>query len=270
MMGTCADDLHRFHRYLRGDRVHHAVVFAGSGAEARMQLALTLARFVLCTERRPGLAACEKCSACRRITQGTHPDVVVVREEGTGTGQGEGKNEIKIETIRMICRQMEVVPLEGRAKVCVLDRAQAMTAASANALLKTLEEPGPGRYFCLLTDGLSSLLPTVVSRCVVFNLMPSVPEEEAAPLLELWEEFLKRRELSVLGPTFQNKEKSAELLRLLQFQLRKATNLTEKEDPDRSLTLLPLFEEAVELEGQLRSNVNAGLLVEDFVRRQWL
>ena len=71
---------------------------------------------------------------------------------------------------------------EGRAKVVTIDPADMMTESAANALLKTLEEPGAGRFLILVTSRLSSLLPTVRSRCQVVRFNP-LPEETIAELL---------------------------------------------------------------------------------------
>jgi DNA polymerase-3 subunit delta' len=101
--------------------------------------------------------ACGACAACRRIARGIHPDVIVLEPGDTGS--------IKIEPVREIIDRAQYRPFEGRRRVVIIDRAEALTADAQSALLKILEEPPSGSVFLLLTPSADALLATVQSRC---------------------------------------------------------------------------------------------------------
>jgi DNA polymerase-3 subunit delta' len=161
----------------------HAMLVHAPGALGQFELALALARAFLCeTPQRAGLA-CGGCAACRLMGGHSHPDFHLLlpetlREplgwpsgEGEGDEDGEGRSkskasrEIKIKALRAAIDWSQRTPSRGRAKVFVIHPAEAMNTITANALLKTLEEP-PGRLRLLLTTtDPETLLPTLRSRC---------------------------------------------------------------------------------------------------------
>ena len=143
-------------RAIDAQRVPHAYLFDGPEGVGKKSTARAWAAALNC-ESRSG-DACENCESCRKISQDVHPDVRVL-------GLPEGKARIPIELVREAERWLALPPHEGRAKVLILDPADQMSAAAANALLKTLEEPRAGSYLVLVTAAASSLLPTVRSRC---------------------------------------------------------------------------------------------------------
>ena len=123
-----------------------------------------------------GPLPCGQCPQCQRVAQGIHPDIRVI---GVGTGDDEGVNrrDIRIEQVREIEAFLNLTPYEGACKVVVVDGAELMNTAAANALLKTLEEPPPGSLLLLLTGNEDALLPTIRSRCSALYLKP-VPKTD--------------------------------------------------------------------------------------------
>lgn len=123
-----------------------------------------------------GLVPCGQCSQCRRVAQGLHPDVRII---GVGTGDEEGANrrDIRIEQVRDIESFLNLTPYEGVCKVVVVDGAELMNTAAANALLKTLEEPPGDSLLLLLTASEDALLPTIRSRCSALYLKPAAKSE---------------------------------------------------------------------------------------------
>lgn len=119
---------------------------------------------------------CGKCPQCLRVAQGVHPDIRII---GVGTGDDEGANrrDIRIEQVREIESFLNLTPYEGACKVVVVDGAELMNNAAANALLKTLEEPPPESLLLLLTASEDALLPTIRSRCSALYLKP-VPKAD--------------------------------------------------------------------------------------------
>ena len=124
----------------------------------------------------PGRVPCGECSQCLRVAQGLHPDVRII---GVGTGDEEGVNrrDIRIEQVRDIESFLNLTPYEGVCKVVVVDGAELMNTAAANALLKTLEEPPGDSLLLLLTASEDALLPTIRSRCSALYLKPAAKSE---------------------------------------------------------------------------------------------
>ena len=152
-------------RALISGKVHHAYLFSGPPGVGKQMAGFGLAKALNCLDQSSD--SCDACSNCRKISKGVHPDVFV-------TTLPENRKSIPVDSIRELERRFQVRPHEGRAKVVIIDPADAMTESAANALLKTLEEPGGGRYLILITHRPSSLLQTVRSRCqlVRFNALP--------------------------------------------------------------------------------------------------
>lgn len=118
-----------------------------------------------------GPTPCGQCSQCLRVAGGIHPDIRII---GVGTGDSEDVNrrDIRIEQVREIESFLNLTPYEGVCKVVIVDGAELMNTAAANALLKTLEEPPPESLLLLLTASEDALLPTIRSRCSALYLKP--------------------------------------------------------------------------------------------------
>jgi DNA polymerase III subunit delta' len=142
-------------RAMAGGRVAHAYVFEGPPGVGKRSAALGLAMALDCPVA-PG-TGCGACEICRRIEAGLHPDVPSFGPSGPG-------GQIVIDDIRAILALTRTRPHEARARVIVVDDADAMNPSSANGLLKTLEEPLPGNHLILCTGAPDRLLPTVRSR----------------------------------------------------------------------------------------------------------
>ena len=159
-------------RAMQKGRVPHALLFHGIDGIGKRTTALTFAKALNCAAGR--LDACDRCDSCRKIENGNHPDVITVRPEGAF---------IKVEDIRDVQRQIMFRPFEGQRRVFIIIDADRMNAASANALLKTLEEPSPVNLLVLVTSRPYQLLPTILSRCQKLRFHP-IPEQTIALVLE--------------------------------------------------------------------------------------
>lgn len=157
---------------LAADRLGHALLFSGPARLGKRAVAIALAHRVLC-EAPVAHHACGSCRSCRLLAAGTHPDFRAVgfinNREGTKL-----RTEIVIDQMRELGQQMALTPQFGRAQVAIVDPADAINHAAANALLKTLEEPVPGRYLWLVAAHPARLPATIRSRCqrVEFRLPP--------------------------------------------------------------------------------------------------
>ncbi len=101
---------------------------------------------------------CGTCDACHKIDHGIHPDYVTLQREGAA-------QLIPIETVRQVIARLGLPPHEAAVRVFLVEEAAALAGPSANALLKTLEEPPRRTLFLLCTVAPDGLLPTIRSRC---------------------------------------------------------------------------------------------------------
>ena len=149
-------------------RLPHALLISGPRGVGKRSLADALVARTLCAA--PGESACGVCHGCRMRASGYHPALLRVSPE-------EGKRQIRIDVIREVNAFVAQTPQQGGYRVILITPAEAMNPAAANALLKSLEEPGGRTLFVLLADIPSRLLPTIRSRCQHWSL--AVPDETA-------------------------------------------------------------------------------------------
>jgi DNA polymerase-3 subunit delta' len=166
----------------------HALLVQGPAGVGQFDLALLLAQAWLCEAHPADSAervgpACGHCASCLLFQSHTHPDFQLLlpdalretlgwaQESETGK-DGEPKasktkpsREIKIDAVRTMLGFTQVTSARGRAKVVVVYPAEALNNVAANALLKTLEEPGGLLRFVLASNSPEGLLPTIRSRC---------------------------------------------------------------------------------------------------------
>lgn len=157
-------------RALHHRRLAHAYLFEGPEGVGKKLMALALARALFCTQGQ----GCGECAACRKVDHQNHPDLHWLSPDGS---------QIKIDQVRKIQQELSLRPLEGEYKVCLIDAADSMNPAAANALLKTLEEPAAGTLLILLSARPEFLLDTIRSRCqrLRFNRLP---RRQMAEILE--------------------------------------------------------------------------------------
>lgn len=142
-------------------RLHHAILLLAVKGSGRDVLARQLAQTVLCQNNE--IEPCGVCHSCQLFKASSHPDFHVIKPEQ------EGK-QIGVDAVRQCNRwAMETSQLNGQ-RVILIEHADAMGEAGANAILKTLEEPPQGCQFILTAQSLDSLLPTIVSRCNKWRL----------------------------------------------------------------------------------------------------
>lgn len=139
-------------RALQNQRVAHAYLFEGPDGVGKRLVALAMARALLCQTGQ----GCGDCSPCRKVDHNNHPDIHLLDAEGA---------TIKIDQIRTLQQQLALRPLEGQYRICLIDGAEQLNPAAANALLKTLEEPQPNTVIILLSSQPEALLVTIRSRC---------------------------------------------------------------------------------------------------------
>jgi DNA polymerase III subunit delta' len=136
-----------------GERVTHAWLFTGPPGIGKLHTARVFAAALNCPAGGDGT-----CDTCRRILRGVHPDVHVIVPEG---------DNLLVEDVRAVREEASRTHHEAPVGVFILDEADRMTEAAANALLKVLEEPPPGVVFVLVVRSAEALVGTVPSRARV-------------------------------------------------------------------------------------------------------
>lgn len=163
-------------------RLPHALLLTGEAGLGKRRFAEYLAQFLLCEDSAKHNAPCGQCDACGWFLAGNHPDFRLLAPAEADEGEDEGKKRklpvINVENVRALADFVNLTSHRQGLKVTIVDPAEAMNTAAANAFLKTLEEPPAGAVFILVSHHWRRLLPTIRSRCRVFPL--PLPQHKVA------------------------------------------------------------------------------------------
>lgn len=160
---------------LSAKKVSHAYIINGERSSGKEFIADTFAQALQCEAG--GSNPCGECHSCKQAVSGNHPDIIKVTHEKPNT--------IGVEDIRnKINHDIGIKPYSGPYKIYIMNEGEKMTVQAQNALLKTIEEPPEYAVIMILTTNLESLLPTVLSRCVVLNMKPVADELVKKYLME--------------------------------------------------------------------------------------
>ncbi len=162
------------------DRLPHALLIAGPRGVGKRLLVDRLVRALLCPSPLPDGTACGRCPDCRLVRAGSHPDLLRV-----GPDPESKSGEIPVEAIRELRGRAMLTAGRGGRILVVIDPADRMNSAAANALLKTLEEPPGPVLLCLIAEKLGRLPATIRSRCQLLR--------QGLPPLDLALRWLERQ-----------------------------------------------------------------------------
>lgn len=255
---------------LESGRLAHAYLFIGEAGLGKYPVALELAKCVNC--RKSPYDACGVCPDCKKMNDLQHPNLYLIyplprgkneepfdpplaklSDEDIKSLRGELKrksenpyyqirleraSDIKVNSIREVRRQAAYTSFDTGRKVFIILEAEKMNDESANAFLKTLEEPTPDTLFILISQRQEALLPTIVSRCQVIRFdslsetdilnalvnQYDVKENDALAAARLANGSITRAVQYVEPDTMNRRKKAIEFLRTILSRQRKDIN----------------------------------------------
>jgi DNA polymerase-3 subunit delta' len=171
-------ELERLLKEASSGRLHHALLLCGPSGIGKRLLAERLARSLLC-EAPTAEGDCGHCRGCHLMAAGTHPDCLRISPEEPG-------KQIRIAQVReeLVDFVVRTASVAAR-KLVLVEPAEAMNLATANCLLKSLEEPSADTFLVLVSDAPVRLLPTIRSRCRLLPLRPPAWSQALAWLVSL-------------------------------------------------------------------------------------
>ena len=156
--------------YAEQQRIPQALIFSGHAGLGKEALAIAFAHSLLCFKPCQN-SACGFCHACDLLEAGNHPDLLFLQPEELG-------KQIGIDPVRRLISRLALKPQYERQRLVIIQPADAMNTAAANAFLKCLEEPTERTSFILLTTHANRLPATIRSRCQHLHFLP--PESALA------------------------------------------------------------------------------------------
>ena len=148
---------------LETGKVSHAYIINGEKSSGKEFIAKIFAMALQCEQG--GVEPCNECRSCKQTLSKNQPDIIYVSHEKPNT--------ISVDDIRaQINNDVAIKPYSSKYKVYIMNEAEKMTTQAQNAILKTLEEPPAYAVIILLVSNVNTLLPTILSRCVVLNMKP--------------------------------------------------------------------------------------------------
>lgn len=165
-------------------RLPNALLIKGAQGIGKLDMALLFAQSLLCDMPTDSGLPCCQCDSCRWFEQGTHPDFRLVQPDALSRAEDGNEKEsskkpsceISVDQIRALSGFTNLSSHQGGHRIVLVYPAESMNNNSANALLKTLEEPTEKLLFILVTHKPQQLLPTILSRCLSLNA--STPNRE--------------------------------------------------------------------------------------------
>jgi len=144
---------------IRNNQLAHAFLFCGPRGVGKTTCARILAKTINCENRNADGEACNKCNSCVSFNEGTSLNIHEL----------DAASNNSVDDIRTLVEQVSFAPQAGKYKVYIIDEVHMLSASAFNAFLKTLEEPPPYAIFILATTEKHKILPTILSRCQIFD-----------------------------------------------------------------------------------------------------
>ncbi|MBO6258670.1 MAG: hypothetical protein J6M93_04985 [Succinivibrio sp.] len=182
-----------------GGRLPGSVIIAASRQLGGENLALECAKLYLCHDPTPG-GACGGCSSCRSFAAASHPDfIAVLSSTSDELDRGEdltnnptavlendvndSRHTVRVDSLRQLSHWLNESAVGGERKCAIISNAHQMLPSAANSILKTFEEPPENTLIIMVSDSLSALLPTILSRAFKITV-PEVKKETGLEFLK--------------------------------------------------------------------------------------
>ena len=144
---------------LSNDHLAHAFLFTGPRGVGKTTCARILAKLINCENAIEKKDPCDTCTSCKSFNENSSFNIIEL----------DGASNNKVEHIRTLIQQVRISPQNGKYKVFIIDEVHMLTTQAFNAFLKTLEEPPPYAIFILATTEKHKIIPTILSRCQIFD-----------------------------------------------------------------------------------------------------
>ncbi len=144
---------------IKNNQLAHAFLFCGPRGVGKTTCARILAKTINCENLQPDGEACNECNSCRTFNEGTSLNIHEL----------DAASNNSVDDIRSLVEQVRFAPQAGKYKVYIVDEVHMLSASAFNAFLKTLEEPPSYAIFILATTEKHKILPTILSRCQIFD-----------------------------------------------------------------------------------------------------
>jgi DNA polymerase-3 subunit gamma/tau len=174
----------------------HAFLFCGPRGVGKTTCARILAKTINCTQITKEGEACNQCESCVSFEKGASLNIHEL----------DAASNNSVDDIRTLVEQVRFAPQAGKYKVYIVDEVHMLSASAFNAFLKTLEEPPPYAIFILATTEKHKILPTILSRCQIFDFKRIVPEDTVKHLEEIVEKEHIKAERNALQLIAQKSE----------------------------------------------------------------
>jgi len=160
---------------IRQQHLAHAFLFCGPRGVGKTTCARILAKTINCENITPEGEACNECHSCTSFNEGSSLNIHEL----------DAASNNSVEDIRTLVEQVRFPPQAGTYKVYIIDEVHMLSSSAFNAFLKTLEEPPPYAIFILATTEKHKILPTILSRCQIFDFKRITPQDTVDHLQEI-------------------------------------------------------------------------------------
>lgn len=164
-----------FRHLIQQNQLSHAYLLTGMSVNEKRELTQWIVQSIICEKPHANGGACLNCIDCQRVAQGQFADWMTIQPEG---------KTIKVDQIRGLKDWLSTSPLEASFKIAVIEQADLMGNAAANALLLFLEEPAENVYIFLYSQQADQLLPTIVSRTQELLIVENKIEDQIDDLVQ--------------------------------------------------------------------------------------
>lgn len=181
---------------IRNNQLAHAFLFCGPRGVGKTTCARILAKTINCENLQPDGEACNQCTSCRTFNEGTSLNIHEL----------DAASNNSVDDIRTLVEQVRFAPQAGKYKVYIVDEVHMLSSAAFNAFLKTLEEPPHYAIFILATTEKHKILPTILSRCQIFDFKRITNNDTVEHLQEIADKENIKAEKAALQVIAQKSE----------------------------------------------------------------